>query len=275
MSYAKVIGELPAAQYPPIAARRKSQFCKQADFASDSYRYWISAIKETPILHRKQWEFFFICQALYEHGMLGDGRTGLGFGVGHEPLPALFASRGCTIVATDQAPENAVKVGWQQTGQHADGIAALERPTICAPETFRERVCFEPADMNCIPPHLVGRFDFCWSACCLEHLGSIEHGLRFIENSMSTLKIGGIAAHTTEFNLSSNENTLESRDLSIFRKCDMEGAVKRLEEAGYYVEPLDLSKAPHSSMGMSISHLTLAHLICVSGLENSSVRPLD
>jgi hypothetical protein len=33
--------------------------------------------------------------------MLQPGRTGLGFAVGAEKLPALFASRGCRITATD------------------------------------------------------------------------------------------------------------------------------------------------------------------------------
>jgi hypothetical protein len=242
MSYAKVIGELPAPQSPPPAAPRKSELCKQADFALDAYRYWIAAIKDIPILHRKQWEFFYICQALYEQGVLEKGRTGLGFGVGHEPLPALFASFGCNIVATDQRPESAIKAGWQETGQHADGIGALERPTICDPEAFRERVSFEAVDMNHIPPHFAQRFDFCWSACCLEHLGSIEHGLLFIENSMSTLKIGGVAIHTTEFNLSSDEDTLESPHLSIYRKCDIEAIARRLEKAGHHVKPLDLAR---------------------------------
>ena len=180
--------------------------------------------------------------ALYERKILEQGRTGLGFGVGHEPLPALFASRGCTIVATDQAPDDAIKGGWQGTGQHADGLAALERPEICAPRPFRERVSFEVVDMNDIPAHLRDRFDFCWSACCLEHLGSLAHGLRFIENSLNTLKIGGTAVHTTEFNLSSDVATLESRDLSIYRRSDIEAVVKRLEQAGHHVEPLDFSR---------------------------------
>jgi hypothetical protein len=241
-TYKNVIGELGPPEQPPAAPRRQSALCKQADFALDSYRYWSSALRLPTTLHRKHWEFFYICQALYERALLDKGRTGLGFGVGREPLPALFAARGCTIKATDQAPDDATTAGWQQTGQHADGLTALEKPDICAPETFRERVSFEAVDMNEIPAHLRGRFDFCWSACCLEHLGSLEHGLRFIENSLDTLKIGGVALHTTEFNLSSETDTFESRDLSIYRRCDIESLIARLEQAGHLVEPLDFSR---------------------------------
>jgi hypothetical protein len=188
------------------------------------------------------WEFFYISQSLFERGLLNQGRTGLGFGVGREPLPALFASLGCTIVATDQAPEDARKAGWEETRQHAANLAALERPEICAPETFRERVSFEVVDMNFIPAHLTGRFDFCWSACCFEHLGSLEYGLRFVENSINTLTLGGVAVHTTEFNLSSKTSTLESKGLSIYRKCDIEALRNRLEQAGHHIEPLDLNQ---------------------------------
>ena len=123
---------------------------------------------------------------------LTEGRTGLGFGVGHEPLPALFASLGCTHCRYRSGPGRCDQGRVARDGQHADGLAALERPEICAPATFRERVSFEVVDMNDIPAHLRDRFDFCWSACCLEHLGSLAHGLRFIENSLNTLKIGGV-----------------------------------------------------------------------------------
>jgi hypothetical protein len=239
ITYEGVIGVLAPPPSPPWAPPRKSSLCKQADFASDAYRYWCAAIDHPPILHRKVWEFYHISQALFERGLLNSDRTGLGFGVGHEQLPALFASRGCRIVATDQAPEQAEKGGWQKSGELAESLATIEYPTICPSSEFRERARFEVVDMNVIPDHFEKQFDFCWSACCLEHLGSLEHGLRFIENSIGTLKVGGIAVHTTEFNLSSNEGTLESPGLSIYRRRDIERIAERLEKAGHSVEPLD------------------------------------
>ena len=238
ISYARLIARQAPPSLPPAAIPLRSQFCRQADFALDAYRYWCAEIREVPRLHRKQWEFFYVCQALHERGLLRPGARGLGFGVGQEPLPSLFAARGAKIVATDQAAESAQRGGWQQTGQHASELAALMRPAICDDASFRERVRFQIVDMNDIPRDLTG-FDFCWSACCLEHLGSLEHGVRFVEESIRTLRVAGVAVHTTEFNLSSRDETLESRDLSVYRERDIIGLVQRLEAAGHLVEPLD------------------------------------
>ena len=38
----------------------------------------------------------------------------------------------------------------------------------------------------------------------------VEAGLRFLEDSLDCLKPGGVAVHTTELNLSSNEETMET-----------------------------------------------------------------
>jgi hypothetical protein len=93
--------------------------------------------------------------------------------------------------------------------------------------------------MNEIPGHLTD-FDFCWSSCALEHLGSIEHGLKFIERSLDCLKPGGWAVHTTEYNLSSNTHTLQSGGTVLFRQCDMEALTERLTAKGHKVAPFDL-----------------------------------
>lgn len=104
---------------------------------------------------------------------------------------------------------------------------------------FRALVTFAAVDMNDIPSSLAGGFDFCWSACSLEHLGSLQNGLNFIARSLETLKPGGIAVHTTEFNLTSNDKTIEAVDLSLFRRRDIEGLVETLSGQGYRVAPID------------------------------------
>jgi len=88
------------------------------------------------------------------------------------------------------------------------------------------------------------KFDFCWSSCAFEHLGSIEHGLRFVERSIDTLTPGGVAVHTTEFNLSSNDETVETPSVSIFRRRDMDELAARLTAAGHDVSPFDWSGGP-------------------------------
>jgi hypothetical protein len=52
---------------------------------------------------------------------------------------------------------------------------------------------------------------------------------------MHCLKPGGIAIHTTEFNVSSNDVTFESPGLSFYRRKDIENLLSRLRNEGYEV----------------------------------------
>jgi SAM-dependent methyltransferase len=190
--------------------------------------------------HRKMWEFVYIAHALYERGMFSSGKRGLGFAVGCEPLPALFASFGCDILATDIQPENETADTWKNSQQHASGdLSLLNRYGLCPPEQFDHLVHYRNVNMNEIPDDLTG-FDICWSSCAFEHLGSLENGLNFVRNAMNTLKPGGWAVHTTEFNCSSDDETLETPTLSLFRERDLRHLVQSLEEDGHHVEPLNL-----------------------------------
>ena len=92
--------------------------------------------------------------------------------------------------------------------------------------------------MNALPDDLP-RVDFVWSACALEHLGSLRHGLDFIVHSMRYLRPGGIALHTTELNLSSNDETLESPELSLYRWRDIEELEYRLNRDGHRLLPVN------------------------------------
>ncbi len=80
------------------------------------------------MLHRKMWEWLFIAEALRERGMLAAGRRGLGFGVGQDPLVALFAAEGCDVVATDQPPDGAAASGGTDARGRAGGQARSTQP---------------------------------------------------------------------------------------------------------------------------------------------------
>src|SRR6516162_10212999 len=108
-----------------MGERLKSCLCTQAQVESETFRQWAQRIREPHQVDRKLWEFCFIAQALSERGMLQPGRRGLGFAVGREPLPALFASYGCEVVATDLDPERAREKNWVDTGQHAANAEVL------------------------------------------------------------------------------------------------------------------------------------------------------
>jgi len=213
----------------------KSCLCTQNQFETAEYRDWCSRIGEVPRLHRKQWEYCYIAQALFELGLLAPQSKGLGFGVGQEPLPALFASYGCTIVATDVDRTSAQLAGWVDTGQYAEGLAALNARGLCDATAFRRLVSFRTVDMNTIPSDLIG-LDFVWSSCAFEHLGSLEQGMRFVHRAMNCLRPGGLAVHTTEFNFSSDSDTLTAGGTVLYRKQDIKALANQLTSQGHMIE---------------------------------------
>jgi hypothetical protein len=72
-------------------------------------------------------------------------------------------------------------------------------------------------------------------------LGSIENGLRFVEESVKCLKIGGIAVHTTELNLTSNGKTVDNESTVLFRKKDFEELAQKLQDKGHRVFGLNFT----------------------------------
>jgi hypothetical protein len=221
-----------------------SQLCRYGTLDSPVFRDWAQVLGEPWRPHRKLWELAFICQALDERGMLQAGRRGLGFAVGAEKLPAVFAARGCEITATDLPADDARRTAWTDTGQWVGERDALNAAGLCDPAAFRERVTFRPVDMNHVPTDLVG-YDFTWSTCSFEHCGSLQLGLDFLERQMDCLKPGGVAVHTTEFNLSSNDATLAEGPCVIYRLRDIEAVCTRLAQRGHHVEPLDIDPGRH------------------------------
>ena len=231
-------------KYPePTLETPVSQLCTSNQLLSPIYRSWCRAMHSPARFSRKQWEFVYILQALQLAGMLQPGEKGLGFGCGREPLAGLLAQHGCDILATDLAHNLAMEQGWVGTLQHAsslDGLYSAAQEFICR-EDFDARVQFQYVDMNAVPPEFHGLFNFIWSACALEHLGSLQHGLNFIKNSALCLAPGGIAVHTTEFNLSSNKDTCEEPGCSIYRASDIQSLITKLEADGFSVGTLNLN----------------------------------
>lgn len=211
-----------------------SSICTQASLLSPVMQEWQTRFKERPVhLHRKIWEWCFICEALAERGMLRPGKRGLGFAVGQEPLTAMFARMGASILATDLFVDRAEEMGWVDTGQHADSYDALNDRGLCDPKEFNRLVKFQFADMNDIGTSFDGQFDFLWSSCAFEHLGDLQKGTQFVRNAIRCLKPGGYAVHTTEFNLSSNEETVEQGNTVLYRRRDIEELMESLRAEGH------------------------------------------
>jgi SAM-dependent methyltransferase len=227
-------------------SKLKSSVCRMQDLFD--YNHWVNEMG-TNLIHphlpdsdcvfnRKAWEYVFIAQALHERDMLLKGKKGLGFAVGKEPLPSLFAKYGCEIVATDIGSSTEIGKKWANGAQHGDSANDLYKTDICDRDTFDKNVTFNFADMNAIPDYLTG-FDFCWSSCAFEHLGSIKNGKNFIYNMMKCLKPGGIAVHTTEYNLSGYFGVMDNGGNAIFGHSDFIEMRNNLLEQGHLVEELD------------------------------------
>jgi len=216
-----------------------SQLCNQYFWKFPFYQYWCEKIKELPKMHRKQWEYVYVAQVLYENGFLKQGSKGLCFAAGQEPLPALFASLGCKITATDLDINTETARMWATDGYNSENnIKNLYKDGICSKALFEQNVQFRSVDMNNIPDDL-NDYDFNWSCCAFEHLGGIKQGLDFLINNLKTLRKGGLAVHTSEVNLTSDEETLESKDACIFRKRDYRKIAEILEQMGHVVYPLN------------------------------------
>jgi len=203
--------------------------CRQADLESPWLHHWCGAIGMVPFYHRKVWEAAFIAQAIWEAGLLAPGQRALGFAVGQEAMPGFLATHGMEVLATDLDPRDPRAARWAATGQHGATRAA-------APAGL----AFRPVDMARIPRDLHGRFDLVWSMCALEHLGSIRAGGTFILNAMRCLKPGGLAVHTTEFDLDAEGPPLARGGTVLFQARDIEALQRRLGRAGHEMLPVDL-----------------------------------
>jgi hypothetical protein len=219
--------------------------CSAADFLHPQYAAICHEIKNQPIYHRKLWEWVFVIYHLQKAGVLRAGNRGLGFGVGQERLPALFAKYGTTIVATDAPDELGQSAGWVNTSEHSSGISQLLYSDIVDSAVVLANVMHRPCDMTEISDDLTD-FDFTWSCCSFEHLGSLEAGMQFVIDSVEkSLKIGGIACHTTEFNLSSDDETISEGPTVLYRKKDMLELTDRLRARGHEVASFAVAPDAH------------------------------
>ncbi len=219
--------------------------CTAADFFHPRFQEIRGLINHWFTFHRKLWEWVYIIHHLIESGEVKPGARGLVFGVGSERLPAYFASLGASIVATDAPSEISEANGWKATGQYSSSLDNLRHKDIVDDAVFDKLVSYETCDMNAISEHLQG-FDFNWSSCCFEHLGNLGAGMQFVINAVEkTLRVGGIAVHTTELNLSSNDDTVTEGDTVIYRRRDIEELIGQLRARGHEVEELRIAPDAH------------------------------
>lgn len=224
----------------------KSHSLLHKDFSTKWYKKWAKSLKQDKqhlenhdLFANKFWQNAIIAQALWERGVIAEGTRGVGFGVGQERLPALFASLGASVTATDQDFKTK-KAGHWAKYELATSTQSLNKIGICNKKIFDEKVDYQPVDMTKIKSNLFGKYNFLWSNCALGHLGSIPAGLNFIEQSLNCLVPGGWAVHTTELNILSNKETVEGGSTVIFRLRDLYALQRTLLSKGYVCSPFEL-----------------------------------
>lgn len=220
--------------------------CNVADFTHPRYTQICKLMNDRPYFHRKQWEYVFILHHLLDANVLRTGMRGVGFGVGKEPLACAFAMLGASVLGTDAPSEIKEKGGWAASKEHSESLDSMKFPWIPS-EIFYQKCNFAECDMNNIDPSIEG-YDFTWSSCCLEHLGTLRNGLDFIRESVEKcLKIGGTAVHTTELNLSSERETVEeSASTVLYRRSDLEAFIEEMRKRGHHAKPIVLGPAAHA-----------------------------
>ena len=232
--------ELGAYSVPCADHPLTTRWCRQADIGRE-YAEWLDRLGLPLIAFRKDWEFVAICRALEAAKMLRPDLRALGFGVGKEPLVAAFAAEGVEVLATDLEATDRRAAEWAKTDQHALSMDGLRCPEVCPNDVLERQVRLRAVDMNAIPADLKG-FDFVWSACAMEHLGSIDASLAFVERSMECLAPGGLAVHTTEFNVDSDDATVTKGPTVALRRQDLVELERRLARAGHAMAPIAMER---------------------------------
>jgi SAM-dependent methyltransferase len=236
---AGLAGRLAPLPPDPVEMGFGGRLCRQEDIESHWLRHWCGQIGFVPMYHRKVWEDCYALQVLHERGMFAPGKRGLGFAVGAEWLPSYMAARGVEILATDLDATDLRARNWIETDQHGGRVETIFKPGLIDLDTFNQRVSMRAVDMNAIPEDLHGGFDFLWSICSLEHCGSIRQGLDYVVEAMKCLRPGGVAVHTTEYNMNPDGPTLEEGGTVLFQRRHMEELEARLALAGHRMLPMD------------------------------------
>jgi hypothetical protein len=268
--------------------RLRSACCTQAQLVSPAFQRWAALFGVAGIMHRKYWEWCFIAEALRRHGVLIPSKRGLGFAVGAEPLVACFAAQGAEILATDLEPSEAAQSGWVDGVNHASGKRGLNSRNICSSAEFDRLVSFQFCDMRAIPS-AYRDFDFLWSSCALEHLGSLAAGTEFVLQSLGCLGGGGVAVHTTEFNVSSDADTIDDGPVVLYRRRDIDELIRELRDRGnsveiewtlggdpldYYVDIPPYRQDPHLKLRIGNYTATSIALIIVKPRDPPSIRSI-
>jgi SAM-dependent methyltransferase len=169
------------------------KFCKLADISDwqDPEFEEIASLLMEAVQSRKAWEFVQIYRGLKQLGLLNGQSQALGLGVGHEGLIYAFTHVCQHVTATDLYESKE----WT--------TAAMSVQDVYDKSPFpyqRDQLTVRHMDMTQIQ-YPDASFDFVWSCCAIEHVNDFRDLHQVYREIHRVLKPGGIAALTTEFNM--------------------------------------------------------------------------
>lgn len=185
-----------------------SKVCDAADWFDSDFQHIIKhELREPARFHRKQWEFAKIFQALQKHGLLQEDKIGLSVGGGNERILYSIANHVKKLIVTDLYSTETM---WDcAKTDDPDTFIKMNKPF----EVDDSRITAIPMDMRKL---YFGdnTFDFCYSSCAIEHIGTFDDFVQHFNEVNRCLKEGGYYIFTTEFHF--GEETIESPNNYIF-----------------------------------------------------------
>lgn len=169
-----------------------SKLCDAADwFRPDVQEIITNELHETPRFHRKQWEFALIFLALREAGKLAPGKLGLSMGGGRELIAYALAPHVQHLTITDLYETN---TSWTCARTDDPDAFIKNNKPFPVDDAKLNAVRMDMRDLQ-FPD---GTFDFCYSTCAVEHIGTREDFLKHLNEVARVLKDDGIYVFTTE-----------------------------------------------------------------------------
>jgi SAM-dependent methyltransferase len=193
--------------------RTMSKLCDAADwFQPDILEIIANELREVPRFHRKQWESAMIFLALRRLGKLQPESTGLSMGGGKELILYALAQHVRQLVVTDLYD---TQTDWDcAKTDDPDTFIRHNKPF----PVDDERLKALRMDMRDL--HFPDRsFDFCYSTCAVEHIGTREDFLRHFNEVARVLTDDGVYVFTTE--VSYGDQTIKDEHNYVFSLRDL------------------------------------------------------
>jgi hypothetical protein len=220
---------------PPSLADPVSQVATAAQLRESVAGGWLARLRPKGSSLPEHWRKIYTLQTLRRYGMLEEGAVGIGFEPSPSGMPAALAALRTRVVATFP-----VRAG------HPPDPATLKRDldgrAPCDPALFDANVSVRVASWRRIPEDLLN-FDFLWSARANERLYSVAAALRFVEDSLTCLRPGGIAVHVMSYDLSPSGRSVPTTERILLQQGDVERIALVLVSRGHEVAQFKIEAA--------------------------------